>query len=85
MTYWKLITQTLSYQTYPVERDIKDTTESNSSASNLNSLLLIGEDGQLGTSFNDTRDVINFHITNVSFLNSTIPSSPFFCVLSRMF
>ena len=63
-------------QMYPVELEIKDTTESNTSASNLDLLLSIGRDGQLHTSIYDKRDDFNFHITNFPFLSSNIPTSP---------
>ena len=61
---------------YPAELEIKDTTESNTSASYLDLLLSIGSDGQLRTSLYDKRDDFNFHITNFPFLSSNIPSSP---------
>ena len=51
-------------QMYPAELEIKDTTESTTSASYLDLLLSIG------------REDFNFHITNFSFLSSNIPSSP---------
>ena len=51
---------------YPVELEIKDMTESNTSASYLDLLLSIGKDGQLHTSIDDKRDDFNFHITNFS-------------------
>ena len=60
----------------PPELEIKDTTESNTSASYLDLLLSIGRDGQLHTSLYDKRDDFNFHITNFPFLSSNIPSSP---------
>ena len=63
-------------QMYPPELEIKDTTESNTSASYLNLLLSIGTDGQLRTSLYDKRDDFNFYITNFPFLSSNIPSSP---------
>ena len=44
---------------YPPELEIKDTTESNTSASYLDLLLSIGRDGQLHTSLYDKRD--DFH------------------------
>ena len=62
-------------QTYPPELEIKDTMESNTSASYLDLLLSIGRDGQLHTSLYDKRDDFNFHITNFPFLSSNIPSS----------
>ena len=63
-------------QMYPVELEIKDTTESNTSASYLDLLLSIGRDGQLLTSIYDKRDDFNFYITNFPFLRSNIPTSP---------
>ena len=67
-------------QMYPPELEIKDTTESNTPASYLDLLLPIGRDGQLHTSLYDKCDDFNFHITNVPFLSSNIPSSPAFGV-----
>ena len=61
---------------YPVELEMKDTAESNTSASYLNLLLSIGRDGQLHTSIYDKRDDFNFEITNFPFLSSNIPTSP---------
>ena len=63
-------------QMYLAELEIKDTTESTTSASYLDLLLSIGRDGQLHTSIYDKRDDFNFHITNFPFLYSNIPSSP---------
>ena len=61
---------------YPPELEIKDTTESNTSASYLDLFLSIGRDGQLCISLYDKHDNFNFHITNFPFLSSNIPSSP---------
>ena len=61
---------------YPAELEIKDNTESTTSASYLDLLLSIGRDGEFHTSINDKRDDFNFHITNFLFLSSNIPSSP---------
>ena len=47
-------------QMYPVELEIKDTTESNTSASYLDLLLSIGRGGQLHTSIYDKRDDFQF-------------------------
>ena len=63
-------------QMYPAELEIKDTTESNTSASYLYLLLSIGKDGQLHTSIYDKRDDFNFHVTNFPFLSNNIPTSP---------
>ena len=79
MTFLLDLFTDLSYylgQMYPVELEIKDTTESNTSASYLDLLLSIGRDGQLHTSIHDKRDDFNFHITNFPFLSSNIPTSP---------
>ena len=61
---------------YPVELEIKDTTESITSGSYLDLLLSIGRGGQLHISIYGKRDDFNFHITNFPFLSSNIPSSP---------
>ena len=61
---------------YPAELEIKDTTDSITSAYYLDLLLSIERDGQLFTSIYDKRDAFNFHITNFPFLGSNIPSSP---------
>ena len=58
---------------YPVELEIKDTTESNTSVSYLD---LLWRDGQLHRSMYDKRDDLNFYITNFTFLSSNIPTSP---------
>ena len=61
-------------QMNPPKLEIKDTTESNTSASYLDLLLSIGRDGKLRTSLYDKRDDFNFHITNIPFLSSNIQS-----------
>ena len=61
---------------YPPHLEMKDTTESNNSASYLALLLSIGRDGQLCTSLYDKHHDFNFHLTNFPFLSSNIPSSP---------
>ena len=71
-------------QIHPVELDIKDTTESTSSASYLDLLLSIGRDGQLQTSIYDKRDDFNLHITNFPFLSSNIPASPYGVFISQL-
>ena len=67
-------------QMYPAELEIKDTTESNTSASYLDLLLSIGKDSQLSTSLHDKRDNFNFLIANFPFLCSNIPYSPVYGV-----
>ena len=68
-------------QMYPADLEIKDTTESTTSASCLDLLLSIGRDGQLHSSIYDKRDYFNFHITNFPFISSKIPSSPAYGVI----
>ena len=63
-------------QMYPAEFEIKDTTDSITSASYLDLLLSIGRYGKLHTSIYDKRGNFNFHITNLSFPSSNIPFSP---------
>ena len=61
---------------YPEELDIKDTTESDRSASYLDILLNIDSNGRLTTTLYDKRDDFNFAIVNFPFLCSNIPLSP---------
>ena len=68
---------------YPAELEIKDTTESNTSASSLDFLLSIESDGQVRTFLYDKRDDFKFHITNFPFPSSNIPSSTAYGVLSH--
>ena len=63
-------------QMYPPELEIKDTTESKTSADYLDLVLSIGRDGQFRTFLYDKRNDFNFHITNFPFLRSNISSSP---------
>ena len=70
-------------QMYPLELEIKDTTESDISTSYLDLLLSTGRDCQLHISLYDKRDDFNFDITNFPFLSSNITSSPANCVLSH--
>jgi hypothetical protein len=61
---------------YPDELEIKDTTESDKSASYLDILLSIDSNGRLTTSLYDKRDDFDFAIFNFSFLCNNIPLSP---------
>jgi hypothetical protein len=58
------------------ELEIKDTTESDKSASYLDILLNIDTNGRLTTSLFDKRDDFDFAIVNFPFLCSNIPLSP---------
>ena len=69
---------------YPVELGIKDTTESNTSASYLNLLLSIGRDGQLHTSIYNKRDDFNFNIITFPFFEPRPPIASLFSCLYDM-
>ena len=64
---------------YPVELEIKDMSENNTSASHIDSLLSIGRDGQLHTSIYDKRDDFNSHITNEERLSRMVAYSTTTC------
>ena len=66
-----------------LELEIKDTTESNTSASYLDLLLSIGREGQLCSSLYDKRDDFNFHITNFRSWVATSNLCPLMAFLSR--
>jgi hypothetical protein len=61
---------------YPDELEIKDTTESDKSASYLDISLNIDSNGRLTNSLYDKRDDFDFAIVNFPFLCSNIPLSP---------
>lgn len=61
---------------YPKELEIKDTTDSERSASYLDIHLEIDSQGRLTTKLYDKRDDFNFPIVNFPFLCSNIPSAP---------
>jgi hypothetical protein len=65
---------------YSDELEIKDTTESDKSASNLEILLNINSNGRLTTSLYDKPDDFDFAIVNFPFLCSIIPLSPAYAV-----
>ncbi|KAK3094748.1 hypothetical protein FSP39_005718 [Pinctada imbricata] len=68
------------HELYPHELEIKETTESDRSASYLDILLSFDANGHLNTSLYDKRDDFSFHITNFPFMSSNIPSSPAYVV-----
>ena len=61
---------------YPNELEMKDTTESNTSASYLDLLVSIGRDGKLPITLYDKHDDFNLHIANFPFLIRNIQFSP---------
>jgi hypothetical protein len=70
---------------YPNELEIKDTTESDKSASYLDILLNIDSNGGLTTTLYDKRDDFDFVIVSFPFLISNIPLSPAYDVYISQF
>jgi hypothetical protein len=60
---------------YPIEPEIKDTTDTDMSASYLELHLEIDSEGRLRTKLYDKRDDFNFPIVNFPFIHCTIPAS----------
>jgi hypothetical protein len=65
---------------YPNELEIKDTTESSTSASYLDVLLELDTNGKITTQLYDKRDGFNFSIVNSPYLCRNIPASPVYGV-----
>jgi hypothetical protein len=61
---------------FPGELEIKDATESSTSASYLNALLNIDAGGKRKTQLYDKRDNFSFAIVNFPYICSNIPLSP---------
>ena len=61
---------------YSIELEIKDTTDTDRSASNLDLHLEIDSEGRLRTKLYDKRDDLNFPIMNFPFIRSNIPAAP---------
>ena len=61
---------------YPVELEIKDTTDADHQASYLDLDLSYNRDKRLQVKLYDKRDDFNFNIVNFPFLSSNIPQSP---------
>ena len=60
---------------YPIELEIKDTTDTDRSASYLDLHLEIDSEGRLRTKLYDKRDDFNFPIVNFPFICSNIPAA----------
>ena len=70
---------------YPIELEIKDTTDTDRSASYLDLHLEIDSEERLRTKRYDIRDDFNFPIVNFPFLCSNIPAAPAYGVyISRL-
>jgi hypothetical protein len=61
---------------YPIELEIKDTTDTDRSASYLDPHLEFDSEGRLRTKLYDKRDDFNFPIANFPFICSNIPAAP---------
>ena len=70
---------------YPIELEIKDSTDTDRSASYLDLHLEIDSEGRLRTKLYDKRDDFNFPIVNFPFICSNIPAAPAYGVyISQM-
>ena len=70
---------------YPIELEIKDTTDTYMSASYLDLHLEIDSEDRLRTKLYDKRDYFNFPIVNFPFICSNIPAAPAYGVyISQM-
>jgi hypothetical protein len=61
---------------YPIEPEIKDTTDTDRSASYLDLPLKIDSEGWLRMKLYDERDDFNFPSVNFPYMRSTIPAAP---------
>jgi hypothetical protein len=61
---------------YPIELEIKDTTDTDRSTSCVDIHLELDSEGRLGTKRYDKRDDFNFPIVNFLFICSNIPAAP---------
>jgi hypothetical protein len=61
---------------YPIELEIKDTTDTDRSASYLDLYLEIDNEERLRTKLYDKRDYFNFPVVNFPFICSNIPAAP---------
>jgi hypothetical protein len=69
---------------YPIELDIKDTTDTERSVSYLDLHLDIDSEGRLRTKLYDKRDDFNFPIVNFPFIWSNIPAAPVYGVFTSL-
>jgi hypothetical protein len=70
---------------YPIELEIKDTTDTDRSASYFDLHLEIDSEGRLRTQLYDKRDDFNFSILNLPFICTNIPAAPAYGVyISQM-
>ena len=67
---------------YSIELEIKDTTDTDRSASYIDLHLEIDSEGQLRTKLYDKRNDFNFPIVNFPFTCSNIPAAPAYISLS---
>ena len=65
---------------YPKELTISETTESTSVASYLDILFIRDKRNNITTKLDNKRDAFGFHIVNLPFLSSNIPSAPIYGV-----
>jgi hypothetical protein len=69
---------------YPIEPEIKDTTDTNRSISYIDLHLEIDSEGRLGTKLYDKRDDFNIPIVNFPSICSNIPALVYGVYISQM-
>jgi hypothetical protein len=69
---------------YPIDPEIKNTTDTDMSASYLDLHLEINSEGRLRTKLYDKRDDFNFPIVNFPFICSNIPATPAYGVYTSI-
>ena len=70
---------------YPVELEIKDTTDADHQASYLDLDLSYDRDKRLQVKLYDKRDDFNFNIVNFPLLSSNIPQSLMVCMFHNLY
>jgi hypothetical protein len=69
--FWLVVMTSLLTMLYPIELEIKDTTDTDRSASYLDLHIEIDSEGRLRTKLYDKRDHLNFPIVNFPFIIAT--------------
>jgi hypothetical protein len=68
----------------PIELEVKDTTDTDASASYLDLHLEIDNEGRLKTKAYDKRDDFNFPLVNFPFICSNIPAAPAYVYIPQL-
>ena len=79
------LTSDLKHRIYPIGLEIKDTTDTDRTASYLDLHLEIDNEGWIRTKLYDKKDDFNFLIVNYPFICSNIPAAPAYIVYISQF